>query len=59
MTKNIDQTQLFGFRHLVTAAPKQSQTSALSAKIGGPKGPTRAPVGYHAVTSKIGFSKGP
>ena len=55
MTKKVDQSQLFGFRHLVMTESKQSKTPALQAKVGAPKGPQRTPVGYHAVTSKIGL----
>ena len=50
MTNKVDQSKLFGFRHLVATGSKQSP--AVQAKLGGkvPKNPT----GYHAVTSKVG-----
>ena len=55
MKSKVDQTQLFGFRHLVANTPKQTATPAVQAKLGGPKGPgpTKMPH-IHAVTSKIG-----
>lgn len=53
----VDKTKLFGFRHLATAQAQKPVAPALQAKLGG-KAPTRTPVGYHAVTSKIGITKG-
>ena len=57
MTNKTDQTQLFGFRHLVAATTKEAP--AVQAKVGGGKGPARAPSSIAAVTSKVGILKGP
>jgi len=57
MTNKTDQTQLFGFRHLVVATTKEAP--AVQAKVGGGKGPGRAPSSIAAVTSKVGLLKGP
>jgi len=53
MKSKVDQTQLFGFRHLVANTPKQTATPAVQAKLGG-KVPRMPHI--HAVTSKIGLS---
>lgn len=57
MANKTDQSQLFGFRHLVVATSKQAP--AVQAKVGEIKGPTRAPSNIAAVTSKVGILKGP
>lgn len=57
MKKVVNQTKLFGFRHLASTAPERAVVPALQAKVGTPKGRTLRPVGYHAVTSKIGLGK--